>query len=182
MNYPLKREVSINKMLSQRNLRLRRIDVVGNSFGSRVSDAAKELSRAPEVSFSKIISEPGMFLQKFKGRIALKQLNSLANTYSSRYLNEEVDVVNSDPKLIDFTLLPVSNLPDEELTIHSNPIKLHRVHGVFAFPHKVESILPDSMFKTSQIHFLPPAQQQAGKLALSKFKFFIEGNISPNSY
>ena len=81
MNYPLKREVSINKMLSQRNLRLRRIDVVGNSFGSRVSDAAKELSRAPEVSFSKIISEPGMFLQKFKGRIALKQLNSLADTH-----------------------------------------------------------------------------------------------------
>ena len=157
MKHPaLKGEVSINKMLTQISPRLRRSDVVSNSFSGCVTDAAEEFSRAPEVSFSEIVSQPRMFLQKLKGRIAFEQLKSLADTHGDWHLNKKVDVVNSDVKLIDFTLLPVSNLPDEKLTIHSDAIEFHRVHGVFAFPHKVESILSKAMLSGFQIHFSSP--------------------------
>ena len=143
-------------MQSQRNPRLRRINIVSNSFTSCVSDATEEFSRTPEMSFSEIVSQPRMFLQKFKGTVALKQLKSLANTHCDGHLNKQVDMVNSDVKLINLEPFSVSNLPNEELTIHLNSIKLHRVHSVFTFPHKVESILSKGMLSTFQIHFLSP--------------------------
>jgi len=46
----------------------------------------------------------------------------------------------------------------------------------------VESILPEGMIKRLQIHFLSPAQSRARELMLSKFSFFIEGNVSPLSF
>ena len=71
MNNPaLKGEVSINKMQSQIKPRLRRSNVVLNSITSCVSDATEELTRTPEMSSSEIVSEPGMFMQKFKGRVS----------------------------------------------------------------------------------------------------------------
>ena len=157
MNNPaLKGEVSINKMLSQTTPRLRRIDIVSNSFASCVSDATEEFSRAPEMSFSEIISQPRMLLQKTESAITFKQLKSLANTHCYGHLNEDVDMINSDVKFINFESFSVSNLPDKEFTIHLNPIKLHRVHGIFAFPHEVKSILSKGMIGAFQIHFLSP--------------------------
>ena len=169
--------------------RLGRSNVVSNSFGSCVADATEELSRAPEMSFSKVISEPRMLLQKLKGAISFKQLKSLANTHRDGHLNKQVDMVNSDVKFIDFTFLPVSNLPDEEFTIHFNPIELHRVHSVFAFPHEVESILSEGMFSTFQIHFSSPEYSShyirfnSGGLEsrpspIQEIKFYKEGGNS----
>jgi len=157
MNHPaLKREVSINKMLTKISPRLRRIDIVGNSFSGCVSDAAKELSRTPEVSFSEMVSQPRMFLQKLKGAIAFKQLKSLADTHGGRHLNKQVDMVNSDVEFINLESFSVSNLPDEELTIHPDSIELHGVFSILAFPHEVESILSKAMLPRFQIHFSSP--------------------------
>ena len=143
-------------MESQINPRLRRIDIVSNSLAGCVSDAAEEFSRTPKMSFSEIVLQPRMLLQQTKSAIAFEQLKSLADTHSSWHFNKQMDVVNSDVKFVDFTALPVSNLPDEELTIHSDAIELHRIHGIFAFPHEVESILSKGMLGTFQIHFTSP--------------------------
>ena len=157
MNNPaLKGEVSINKMQLQINPRLRRSYVVSNSFGSCISNAAKEFSGTPEVSSSEIISQPGMLLQKTEGAVTFKQLKGFADTHRWRQLNEQVDVINSNVKLVDFTLFSISNFSDKEFAIHSNPIKLHGVSGIFAFPHEVESILSKAMLSRFQIHFSSP--------------------------
>ncbi len=154
-----------NKMLSQRNPRLRRSNVVSNSFAGCVSDAAKEFSRAPEMPSLEIISQPRMLLQQAESTVTFEQLKGFANTHSCRQLNEQVNVVNSDVKLIDLAAFPISNFSDEVLAIHSDAIELHRVHGVFAFPHKVKSILSKAMTGTFQIHFSSP------KIAHAKFLF-----------
>ena len=157
MNHPaLKREVSINKMLTQIKPRLRRFDVVVNSFSGCISDAAKEFSRTPEMSFSEIVSQPRMFLQQAESTVTFEKLQGFANTHRWRQLNEEVDVINSDVKFVNFESFSVSNLPEEKFTIHSNPIKFHRISGIFAFPHEVESILSKAMLSRFQIHFLSP--------------------------
>ena len=157
MNNPaLKREVSINKMLTLTNPRLRRFDVVVNSFHGCVSDTSKKFSGTPEMSFFEIVSQPRMFLQKSEGGITFKQLQSLANTHSCWKFNKQMDVINSNVNFIDFTLLPVSNLPKKKLTIHFETIKLERVHSIFNLPDKMESILSEAMFPRFQIHFSTP--------------------------
>ena len=108
------------------------------------------------MSLSKIIPQPRMLVQKFEGRITLEQLQSFANTHCGGHLNKQVDVVNSNMQFINFESILVSDLSNEKLAVHSNPIKLHGVSSVFALPNKVESILPEGMFKTFQIHFISP--------------------------
>ena len=143
-------------MLSQRNPRLRRTYVVFNSFSSGVSDATKELSRAPEMSVREISSEPGMFLQQTESAITFEKLESLTNTHRWGQLNEQVNVVNSNVELIDFTAFPVSNFSDEVFAIHSNAIEFHWIHSILAFPNEVESILSKAMLPRFQIHFSSP--------------------------
>ncbi len=143
-------------MLSQRNPGLRRIDVVSNSFSSCVSDAAKELSRAPEMSMHEISSQPRMLLQQTESTIALEKLESFADAHCSWHLNKQMDMVNSDVKLIDLAMFTVGNFSDEILAIHPDAIEFHRVHGIFTFPHEVESILSKGMLGTFQIHFSSP--------------------------
>ena len=156
-------------MQSQRNPRLRRIDVVSNSFAGCVADATEEFSRTPEMSFSEIVSQPRMFLQQTESAVAFEQLKSLADTHSGWHLNKQVDMVNSDVKFINLKPFSVSNLSDEELTIHPDAIKLHRVHGIFAFPDKMEGILSKGVISAFQIHFSTP------KIAHAKFVFNSEG-------
>ncbi len=101
MNHPaLKGEVSINKMLTKISPRLRRIDVVSDSFSSCVSDAAKEFSRAPEMPVSKMVSQPRMFLHQPESTVSFEQLQSFTDTHSCRHLNKEMDMVNSDMEFI----------------------------------------------------------------------------------
>ena len=141
-------------MLTLTNPRLRRFNVVVNSFNSCITNTPKEFSRTPKVSVSEMSSKPRMFFEKLKGTVSFKQLKSLANTHGSRQLNKQVDMVNSDVKFIDFTLLPISNLSDKELTIHFEPIELKGVFSIFNFPDKMESILSKAMLPRFQIHFL----------------------------
>ena len=165
-------------MLKLTNPRLRRSNVVSNSFGSCVANAPKEFSRAPEVPFSKVVSQPGMFLEKFKGAVSFKQLKSHANTHCRGHLNKQVDVVNSDVEFVNFEPFSVSHLPQEKFTIHSEPVKLERVFGIFNFPDKMEGILSEAVFPRFQIHFLSPKSATRRK-AHANFAFsFEEPSIS----
>ena len=157
MNNPaLKREVSTNKMIKLTNPRLRRSNVMINSIYSCVSNTPEEFSWTPEMSFSEILSNPRMFFKKTKGTVTFKQLKSFANTHSWGELNKQVDMINSNIELINLKPSSISYLPQEKLTIHSEPIKLERVSCIFNFPHEVESILSEAMLPRFQIHFLSP--------------------------
>ena len=136
--------------------RLGRFNIVSNSFASCISNAPKEFSWTPEVSFGEIISQPRMFAQKLEGTITFEQLQSSADAHCWRHLNKQMDVVNSNMQFINFESMPVSCLPDEKFTIHSDSIKLHGVSSILALPNKVEGILPECMFSTCQIHFFAP--------------------------
>src|SRR3989344_4655743 len=109
--------------------RLGRFNIVSNSFTSCISNTPKEFSWTPEMSFSEIISQPRMLMQKFEGTITLKQLQGSANTHCSWHFNKQVDVVNSNMQFINFESMSISCLPNKKLAIHSNPIKFHGVSG-----------------------------------------------------
>jgi len=143
-------------MLKLTNPRLRRFDVVVNSFDSCISDTPKEFSRTPEMPMPEMVSKPRMFFEKAESRIALKKLKSLANAHGWRKLNKQVDMINSDVEFINFTLPSISNLSNKELTIHPQAIELEGIPCVFNFPHEVESILSKAMFSGFQIHFSSP--------------------------
>ena len=179
MNNPaLKGEVSISKMLSKTNPRLRRVDVVSNSFGSCITNAPEELSRAPEMSFPKILLQPRMFPQQLEGAIAFEQLQSPTNTHSRRQLNKQVDVVEGNMQLVDFTSITPSSCVKNPLAINPHAKKLHRVHGIFTFPNKVESVLSERMFPGFQIHFFPPAKLTRNPAHANFTNLFAKGSTS----
>ena len=129
------------------------------------------------MSLSKVFPQPRMFVQKFICAVALKQLKSFANTHCWREFNKQVDMVNSDVKLVNFTSIPESNFINKSLTIHSDSIKLKGVPSIFRFPDKMESILSEAMTKALQIHFLTPKPARESK-AHANFKFSSRGSTS----
>ena len=180
MNDPaLKGEVSkIKKMLKLINPRLRRSDIMLNSFGGCIPNTTEEFSWTPEMSSSKMVSQPRMFLHQIEGAVTFEQLKSLADTHSDRHLNEEMNMVNNDMEFINFEPFFVSNLPEEEFTIHLQPIKFKGVFGIFNFPDKMESILSEAMFSRFQIHFLSPKSAQGDKSHANFVFSFEEPSIS----
>ncbi len=159
-------------MLKLTNPGLRRSNVVLNSFGSGISNTPKEFSRTPKMSMSKMVPQPRMFFKELKGAVAFKELESSTNAHSRGKLNKNVDMINSDVKFINFEPFSISNLPQEKLTIHSKPIELERIHCIFNFPHKVESILSKAMLPRFQIHF--PSPKSAGDKAHANFTVYFE--------
>ena len=149
-----------------------------NSFSSCVSDTSKKFSRAPEMSFSKVVSQPRMLVEKAKSAIAFKQLKSHTNTHRRRHLNKQVDMVNSDVQLINFKPFSVSHLSQEKLTIHSKSIELKGIFRIFNFPDKMESILSETMLPRFQIHFLSPKSAQGDKAHANFDVYFEESSIS----
>ena len=179
MKHPaLKGEVSrIKKMLKLTNPRLRRSNVVLNSFGSCISNTSEKLSWTPEVPISKMVSKPRMFLHQPESTVSLEQLQGFADTHSYGHLNKEMDMVNSDVGFINFEPFSVSNLPQEKLTIHLKSIELKRVLGIFNFPDKMESILSKAMFSRFQIHFLSPKSARGDKAHANLTVYFEEPSI-----
>lgn len=159
-------------MLKLTNPGLRRSNVMLNSFCSCITNTPKEFSWTPEMSCSKMVSQPRMFLHQTEGAVSFEQLQSFANTHSNRHLNEEVDMINSDVEFINFEPLPVSNLSQEKLTIHSKPIELKGIFSIFNFPDKMESILSEAVFSGFQIHFLSP--KSAEDKAHANFDVYFE--------
>ena len=166
-----------NKMLTTINPRLRRYDVVLDSFHSCISNTPKEFSWTPEMSFSKVLPQPRMLFQKSKSRCAFKQLKSSTNTHSRRQFNKQVDMVNSDVKFINFTPILDGHFSDESFTIHPNTIELQSVFGILRFPDKMESILSKGMTPTLQIHFFTPKTFIRNKV-LSMFVNLIQEGIN----
>jgi hypothetical protein len=164
----------------KRPRKLRRSNIMLNSFASRVSNTPEKFSWAPEVSMSEIISQPRMLSHQFESTIAFKQLQCSRNTHCWRQFNKQMDMVNSNMQLIDFTFMSFSRLTDEPFTVNLNSKKFEGVHGIFRLPYEMESILPEGMVMGLQIHFLSPAQQRARELMLSECLVFIEGNVSPH--
>jgi len=168
-------------MLKLTNPWLRRSNVVLDSFGGCVANAPKEFSRAPEMSFSKMPSEPRMFFEKFKGTIAFKQLKSFADTHSRGHLNKQMDVINTNVEFVNLKSSSVSDLPEKKLAIHSEPVKLERVFSIFNFPHEVECVLSEAMLPRFQIHFLSPETLIRNKVHTMFNVYFEEPSISaPN--
>ena len=169
-------------MLKLTNPRLRRSNVMLNSFSSCISNTSKEFSWTPEMSFPEIVSQARMLLHQSESAIPFEQLQSFANANSWWYLNKQMDMVNSNMELINFEPFSVSNLPKEELTIHPQPIKFERVFGIFNFPHKVEGILSEAMLPRFQIHFLSP-KSAGDKADANLMVYFEESSIStsPNT-
>jgi hypothetical protein len=175
-------------MSSQINPRLRRTDVVLNSVTRCVANTSEELSRTPEMPFCEILSQPRMLLQKFIGCDTLKQLECFTNTHGGRHFNEKVDVIRSDMQFVDAEMIFFSNFADKSFAISPDADELHRVFGIFRLPNKMESILPESMFEASQVHFFTPPNFTFGKFnsqeKLSEFFMFnqqrrlIGGNSS----
>ena len=166
-------------MLTQIEPRLGRADIVVNSFHSRVSNTSEEFSRAPEMSFSEIISQPRMLLQNSKSRIAFEQLQCSADRHCRRQFNKQMDMVNSDMKLVNFTSMLFCDLSQKNFTINFNSTKFKRIPRVFWLPHEVESILPEGMTKGLQIHFFPPESAVRNKAHANSKLVCREGNISP---
>lgn len=159
-------------MLKLTNPRLRRSNVVLNSFSSCIPDAAEEFSWTPEMPISKMVSKPRMFLHQLESTVAFKQLQSFADTHSNRHLNEEMDMINSNAEFINFEPFSVGNLSQEKLTIHFESVKLERIFSIFNFPDKMESILSEAVFSGFQIHFLSP--KSAGDKAHANFDVYFE--------
>ena len=132
---------------------------------------------------SKMVSKPGMFLHQLESTVTFEQLQSFADTHGNWHLNEEMDMVNSDMKFINFEPFSVSNLPQEKLTIHPNNLKLERISRIFNFPDKMESILSEAMFSGFQIHFLSPKPTRGDKAHANLTVYFEEPSIQalPNS-
>ena len=164
---------------TQINPRLGRFNIVSNSFTSCIPNASEEFSWTPEMSCSKMVSQPRMFLHQFESRISLEQLQCLANTHCSWHLNKQMDMVNSDVQLINLKSISVSDLPDKKFTIHSDKLKFKWVSGIFGFPDKMEGILSEAMFKTLQIHFFAPKLTQENTAHANFVNLFHEGIINP---
>ena len=150
-------------MSTQINPRLRRTDVVLNSFARCVSHTSEELSRTPEMPFPKMLSQPWILVQKFKGCNTLKQLECFTNTHGGRHFNEKVDVINSDMQFVDAESIFFSNFVDEPFTISPYANELHWISGILGFPNEMESVLSKSMSCTSQVHFFTPQNLMFGK-------------------
>ena len=127
-----------------------------NSFSSCISNAPEEFTWTPEMPMSEMVPQPRMFLHQLESAVPFEQLQRFADRHCWRQFNKQMDMVNSDVKLVNFTSILDCNLSDKSFTINFNPIKFKRVHGIFGFPYKMESILPEGMFKTLQIHFFTP--------------------------
>ena len=178
MNNPaLKGEVSRNKMLSQTSPRLRRNNVMFHSVASCISNASKKFSRAPEMSLGEILPQPGMFMQQFEGTVTFEQSQCFTNAHRRRQLDKQMDVVNSDVQLIDFTPISPSSRVQNSFAVNPDSEKLHRVFGILRFPDKMESILSERMFSGFQIHFFAPAKS-AGNEAHANFAKFSSGGAT----
>lgn len=168
-------------MSSKINPRLRRSNIVLNSFCSCVSNTSEEFTWTPEMPFSEILSQPRMLLQEPESRCSFEQLQGFTNTHCRGQFNKQVDMVHSNMQLVDFTPISNCNFADESLDINSNPIKLHRVSCIFGFPHKVEGILPKAMAKRLQFHFLSPQTFIRNKvLTMFEFNLVQEGTVYPS--
>jgi len=169
-------------MLRQISPGLGRADVMLNSFGSCISNASEKLSGAPKMPMGKVVSQPRMLLHESESRISFEQLQCFANTHGWRQLNKQMHMVDSDVQFVNLASIPNCNFADESFAVNSNPIKLEGIHCIFGLPNQMESILPEGMAETLQIHFFAPKVKASKKAHANFVKFSSRGSTSEPLY
>src|SRR3989338_4376229 len=110
----LKVEVSEVKM-SKRPRTLGLGNIVLNGFTSNISNAAKEFSGTPKMSFSKVSSQPRVLLKNSPSRSSFKQLKSHSNAHCRRNLNKQVDMVGLNVQFVNFESVQDCNFSQDLL-------------------------------------------------------------------
>ena len=128
-------------------------NVVLNSFTSNVSNTPKEFSRAPEMSFSEMPSQPRMLLENSISAYPLKQLQGFTHTHRMGNLYKQMYMVGLYIKFINLKLVLRSNFSQYLFAKDFKLFKFKRILSILAFPHKVKCILSDSMSKIADFHF-----------------------------
>ena len=132
---------------------LGRSNIMLYGFASYISNAPKELSWTPEMSFSKVSSQPLMLFKDSISRITLKQLQSSSNAHRIRNLNKKMYMIRLNTKLINLKSVLGSNFLKNLFTKFSKLREFEWVFGIFRLPHKVEGILTSRMSKFTYFHF-----------------------------
>ena len=117
-------------------------------------------------------------MQKFKGAVSFKQLESFADRHCWRQFDKQMDMVDSNMQLINFASMSNSNFMDESFTINSDSIKFKGVPRILGFPNKMEGILSEGMAKTLQIHFFAPLKLTENKAPANFNQFISRGSTS----
>ena len=162
--------------------RLRRADVMLNSFGSRIADTPEKSTGTPEMSFSEILSQPRMFMQEFKGAITFKQLQGFADGHCWRQFNKQVDMVNCNMQFVNFTSVFDCDFIQKSFAINFHSKKFKWVPSILGFPDKMEGILPEGVLKMFQIHFFAPKVKASKKAHANFVDLFHEPNIKAHLY
>jgi hypothetical protein len=124
-----------------------------------VTNAAEKLSRAPEMSLTKMPAEPGMLAEKPVGTSAFKQLECFRYTHSGGQADKNMDMVCFNLKLEDHHTVGYGNLAQKIFAMFADNHKLKGVLRILWLPHKVERVLSNTMamvVKSFHHFFVPP--------------------------
>lgn len=129
--------------------------VMADYVSRHVSYASKEFSRTPQVSIPKVFSQPRMLLEKLDCRSSLEKLKCLRNTHRMWNLDEQMDVVRHNLQLIDNEPVFLRDIAQKLLAMLPNNLKLEGILRILRLPHKVESILSNTVavIPYSFLHF-----------------------------
>ena len=166
-------------MSTQISPRLRRADVMLNGFSSCISNTPEEFSGAPEMPSLKIISQPRMLPHQLESTIPFEQLQCFAYRHCWRQLNKQMHMIDSDIQFVNLAFVFDCNFSDESFAVNFNSEKLEGVHCIFGFPNQVESILPEGVTETLQIHFFAPKNSAQDKAHAKSVNLFQEGVLDP---
>ncbi len=128
-------------------------NVVLNSLTSYISNAPKELSWAPEMSFPKISSQERICSEQLVSAVSFEELQCSRNTHRMRHFNKQVYMIWLHTKFIDLKSMLSGNFSKNFFTRFSYLLKFKWIPSILGFPHKVESVLPYTMSKMVQFHF-----------------------------
>lgn len=153
MNDPALKGRGIEKKMSRMPKTLGTRNVMLDGFTSYISNAPEEFSWTPEMSFSKISSEPRINSKKSVSAISLEELQGSSNTHRMRHFNKQMDMVWLNTKFINLKSMLVSNFSEKFFARYSDFFKLKWIPSVLGLPHKVERVLSHTMSEMVQFHF-----------------------------
>jgi hypothetical protein len=130
------------------------VDVGAYHIGCHVSNGAKELTRTPEASFSKVFAQPRVLAKELISTLSLKQVERARDAHLGWQAHKHVHMVGLNVQLKHIHAIFTGNLPQEDLAVFAHDRKLEGVHRILGFPHEVERILSYATIVANQsFHF-----------------------------